>query len=244
MRRITTLEQALPGLVIAGLLLLGGAALVARAADKPNPTAFNGTWTLDVPASVNPSGPPAATSSRRTGGRSGGGGGGSSSGGGGGGGSASGGGGGGGGEVSAGGGGGGVSGGGSGGGALGVGERQRFYAMLKILEKAPTTLIIAATDKDVTLGADGAKPMHHMLGKTEKVPTGTEAFGDIEVKTKWDGASLKRELKTIDGLTVVETYTVAPDGKDLTVSLELKSQVERLADAQRQPIKRIYHRAQ
>jgi hypothetical protein len=43
---------------------------------------------------------------------------------------------------------------------------------------------------------------------------------------------------------VVETYTVGAGGKQLTVSVELKSQVERLADALRQPIKRIYERAQ
>jgi hypothetical protein len=218
--------------------MLGGRPVSAF--QKADRTAFNATWKLDAAASVNPNGPPVSTAAPRTGGgaaRGGGGGGGVGAGGGGG--DA------GGGGQSAGGGGGGLTGGGSGGGTLGADERARFYAMLKVLEQAPTTLVIAATDKDVTLTAGAGKPFHHMTdGKTEKLPTGNEKFGNLEIKTRWDGAVLKREIKTIDGLTVAETYTVSADGRQLTVSLELKSQVERLADAQRQPIKRIYDRAQ
>jgi hypothetical protein len=215
------------------------AAVAIAAYQKADPAAFSGTWTLDVAASINPNGPTAPASAPRPGGA---GGGARSGGGGGGGGSDAGGGGGG---QSDGGGGGGPTGGGSGGGALGAGERARFYAMLKVLEHAPASLVIGATLKDVTLTADGSKPFHHMTdGKTEKMPTGNEKFGNLEIRTKWDGAALKREVKTIDGLTVAETYTLAADGKQLTVSLELKSQVERLADAQRQPIKRVYHRAE
>jgi hypothetical protein len=235
MRRIMRLDTAVPRLALTGFLLTGAATLAAF--QKADPAVFNGTWTLDVAASTNPSGPAPAP---RTGG-----GGGSRSGGGGGGGSAVGGGGGGdtGGGQSAGGGGGGPTG-PPPGGSLGADERARFYAMLKVLEHAPAALVIAATDKDVTLTADGSKPVHHQTnGKTEKLPTGSEKFGNLEIKTKWDGAALKREIKTIDGLTVSEIYTVAAGGNQLTVSLELKSQVERLADAQRQPIKRIYNRA-
>jgi len=51
-------------------------------------------------------------------------------------------------------------------------------------------------------------------------------------------------LKTIDGLTLAETYTLSGDGKQLLVNVDIKSQVERLADNVRQPIKRVYNRAQ
>ena len=200
----------------------------AGAFQKANPAAFNGTWKLNATASTNPDGPPAQARGGGGGARSGGGGGG--------GGGVSGGGGGGGGDE-----GGGTPNGGPAGGSLGNQERTRFYAMLKVLEHAPQSLALAATDKDVTLTPDANKPMHEMTdGKKVDVPTGNNAFGSLEIKTKWDGASLKREVKTIDGLTVIETYAVSPDGKQLVVSLDLKSQVERLPDAQRVPIKRVY----
>jgi hypothetical protein len=217
------------------IAVCGSATVLFAAAQKADPTLVNGTWKLDAAASTNPNGPEAA---RGTAPRGGGGGGGFSGGGGGGGGSDAGG-------QSAGGGGSRGSGGGTGGGTLGNEERARFYAMLKILEHAPTQLVLAATDKDVTITADDSKPFHHMTdGKKEDLPTGNKSFGNLEVKTKWDGAALKREIKTVDGLTVIESYTPSADGKQLVVSLELKSQVERLADAQRVPIKRVYNRAQ
>jgi hypothetical protein len=229
-QRNSRLWSGTPWLIVATLVaVLGGASVMAL--QKADPGAFSGTWKLDTAASVNPNGPPPPGSAQRSGGGAPRGGGGEPGGGGG--------------EGPGGGGGGGLSGGGSGGGSLGTGERQRFYAMLKVLTQAPALLSIAATDKDVTFTPANGKPMRHLTdGKTEKVPTGNEQFGNLEIKTRWDGATLKRELKTVDGLTVVETYAVAPGGKQLTVSVELKSQVERLADAMRQPIKRIYDRAQ
>jgi len=131
------------------------------------------------------------------------------------------------------------------GGTLGAQEQARLYAMLKALEQAPQQLGLAVTDKDVTLTPDNNKPFHHMTdGKKEDLPTGSKAFGDLEVRTKWEGAALKRTIKTIDGLTVTETYTLTPDAKQLHVSLDLKSQVERLADWRKQPIERVYDRAQ
>lgn len=236
MQRISGPGAVVICLALAGFLFMGTASLAAF--QKADPIAFSGTWTLDVPASTNPSGPTASAPAQRPRGSSAGGASGGASGG-----SSGGGGGDTGGGQSAGGGGGGVSGGGSGGGSLGVAEKARFYAMLTVLEHAPTSLVIAATATDVTLTADGSKPVHHMAnGKTEKLPTGNEKFGSLEIKTRWDGPALKREIKTIDGLTVAETYTLAPDGKQLYVTLDLKSQVERLADARRQPIKRIYNR--
>jgi len=208
---------------------------VSASDQKADPALISATWKLDNAASTNPNGPNAASGPAP---RSGGGGGGFSGGGGGGGGSDAGG-------QSAGGGGNRGTGGGAGGGTLGNEERARFYAMLKILEHAPAQLVIAATDKDVTITADDAKPFHHMTdGKKEDLPTGNKSFGNLEIKTKWEGASLKREIKTVDGLTVIESYTPSADGKQLVVSLDLKSQVERLADAQRVPIKRVYVRSQ
>ena len=111
----------------------------ALAFQKANPAAFSGTWKLNAGASTNPDGPPAAQSGRGSGGSRGGGNGG-----------------GGGGGVSGGGGGGGDEGGGApnggpAGGALGNEEKARFYAMLKVLEHAPRDLVLAATDKDITL---------------------------------------------------------------------------------------------
>jgi hypothetical protein len=31
-------------------------------------------------------------------------------------------------------------------------------------------------------------------GKTEKMPTGNEQFGNLETKARWDAGTLKREL--------------------------------------------------
>jgi hypothetical protein len=201
----------------AALLLLGK----VSAYQKADPQAFNGTWKLDAAASTNPNGPQnpgAVRAPRPTGGARGGSG------------------------AAGGGGGEGASGGSDA--ALGGGERQRFYAMMKILTHAPATLGIAATPTEVTLSPDQSKPFHHMTnGKTEKLPV-DKNFGDLEIKTKWDGAALKREVKTIDGLTVAETYTLSGDGKQLLVSIDLKSQVERLSDDVREPIKRVYTRGQ
>jgi hypothetical protein len=215
-----------------GVLLLAAGVWIAGAPtiafQKANPVAFNGMWKLNAAASMNPDGPPAAQAAR--GGR----GGGSRSGGG---------------NAGAGGGGGdeggGTPNGGPAGGTLGNEEKARFYAMLIVLERAPKDMVVAATDKDITLTLDAGKPLHEMTDdKKVNLPTGSKVFGDLEIKTKWDGASLRREIKTIDGLTVIETYALSPDGKQLLVSLDIKSQVERLADAQKLPIKRVYDRVQ
>jgi hypothetical protein len=206
-------------LIVTGLVACGLCAVsVAASADqKATPTAFAGTWALDKAASVNPSGPQGAAGRARSSGGNAQSGADDSMG------------------IRT----------GEVGGALGPQEKQRFYAMLRVLEQAPESLMIAATDKEVTLTFDGGKAFHHMTdGKKQDLPTGNKSYGDLEVKTKWDGANLKREIKTIDGLTVIETYTPSADGKQLIVTLDLKSQVERLADAQKVPIKRVYNRTQ
>lgn len=214
------------GALLAGGVLVALAALDAR--QKPDLAAFNGTWKLNAEASKNPDGPAQPQGAKA------GGGGGERSG------TAS------------------VSGGGSAGetgfksatgpapgGALGAAEQQRFYTMLKVLEHAPQQLGVAVTDKDVTLTPDNNQPFHHTTdGKKEELPTGNKAFGNLEVRTKWEGAALQRSIKTIDGLTVIETYKLGPDAKQLHVSLELKSQVERLPDWRKQPIERVYDRVQ
>jgi hypothetical protein len=209
---------------------LAGAQL--NAFQKADPSAFSGTWKLNAEASTNPNGPAQPQGGGR--GTSRGGGGGAITGGGGGGGGEEG-----GGartaQVTAG------SGPGAGG-SLGREEQARFYAMLGAMEKAPQQLALAATDKDVTITPDNAVPFHQATdGKKVDLPTGSKAFGSIAVKTKWDGPELKREMKTVDGLTVIETYTMTGPDR-LTVSLELKSQVERLADWRKQPIERVYDR--
>ena len=81
-------------------------------------------------------------------------------------------------------------------------------------------------------------------GKKMNLPTGNKSFGDFESRPSGTPRRSSARFKTIDGLTVIETYTTSGDGKQLLVSLELKSQVERLADAQKQPIKRVYDKAQ
>src|SRR5262249_17135610 len=131
------------------------------------------------------------------------------------------------------------------GGTLGAAEQNRLYTMLKVLEHAPEQLGVAVTDKDVPLTPDNNEPFHQLThGQKEKLAPGNKAFGNLEVRTKWEGPALQRSIKTIDGLTVIETYTLSPDAKQLHVSLELKSQVERLPDWRKQPIARVYDRAQ
>ncbi len=225
-------------LVIVALLVLPltGARLAARQKAVP---AISGTWKLNVEASTNPNGPqPKPPPDNGPGGRAGAGGGGGDAGGG------SGGGGGGGGGRDDGGGGGGASV-GNAGGSLGREELQRFNAMKAMFMHAPEMMGIQATASEVKLGLGDptkGKPVmyaHATDNKKEEVATPS---GPAEIKVKWDGNKLKREIETPDSLHVVEEYSLSKDGKQLLVTVKADSQMVR--HVQDGDIKRVYDRIQ
>ena len=62
------------------------------------------------------------------------------------------------------------------------------------------------------LGAPIGEPFDLALELQRDGQLGSQAFGALEIKTRWDGPALKREIKMVDGLTVIETYKLTgPD---------------------------------
>lgn len=186
-------------------------ALHAQATDAPAP--ISGGWKLNVEASQNPNGapPPGASSGEGSGGGRGGG------------------------RSSA-----GFA---VAGGALGREEAARFNAHVKMFVTAPPLLGIQATAKEVLLAYDpdpakGLMFKHTADNKKHKVPT---AAGEVEVKVKWNGQVLHREITTKESLKIEEDYSVSADGKQLTVKVKTSNTMVRMENV---PITRVYDRTQ
>ncbi len=184
------------------------------AKQKPVP-AISGTWKLNAEASVNPNGPPPPKIAR---------------------------------PPAAGGGVPGESGVERGsaqadGGSLGQQEAQKFNAMKAMFFTAPTIMAIQATATDVKMilndPTKGPRYAHTTDGKKQSTPTPT---GVVESKAKWDGDKFTRDMLSTETLHVVETYSVSPDGKQLTVTVKADSRMMR--NVQVGDIKRVYDRAQ
>lgn len=129
------------------------------------------------------------------------------------------------------------------GGDLGREELQRFNAHLAMFRQAPPLLGIKATDKEVVLAydPDPAKgPVFKHTTDSKKSTMATPA-GPVEMRAKWNGKVLHREIETKETLKVVEEYTVSADGKQLTVTVKTSSIMVRMPPVE---ITRVYERVQ
>jgi len=129
------------------------------------------------------------------------------------------------------------------GGDLGKEELQRFNTHLAMFRKAPPLLGIKATDKEVTLAydPDPAKGMIYKYMTDNKKSVMTTSAGPLDVKVKWNGKTLHREIESKESLKVVEEYTPSADGKQLTVTVDISNIMVRMVKTE---IKRVYDRVQ
>lgn len=129
------------------------------------------------------------------------------------------------------------------GGDLGKEELQRLMAHVAMFRKAPPLLGIQATAKDVMLvyDPDPAKGLSYKYTTDNKKSVMTTPTGPVDVKVKWNGKNLHREIETKESLKVVEDYTLSPDGKQLIVTVETSSVMVKLPKTE---IKRVYDKIQ
>jgi len=130
-----------------------------------------------------------------------------------------------------------------GGGDLGPEELKRFNTHLAMFRKAPELLGIQATAKDVLLvyDPDPSKGLIYKYTTDNKKSKMATPAGELEVKVKWNGKVLHREVESKESLKVVEDYTVSPDGKQLIVTVETTNIMVRMVKVE---IKRVYDRVQ
>jgi hypothetical protein len=198
---------------VAFLLVAQRASMLAQAADPA--AALSGGWKLNMEASTNPNGPDGEGARGGRGSRGGGGGSDAPK------------------PMT----------GPPPGGDLGREELQRFNAHLAMFRKAPPLLGIKATDKDVTLAydPDPAKGMIYKYTTDGKKSVMTTPAGPIDIKVKWNGKVLRREIETKESLKVTENYTLSADGKQLVVTVETTNIMVRMDKVE---IKRVYDRVQ
>ncbi len=129
------------------------------------------------------------------------------------------------------------------GGDLGKEELQRFNAHLAMFRKAPPLLGIQATAKDVMLiyDTDPSKGMTYKYATDNKKAAMTTPAGPLDIKVKWNGKTLHREIESKESLKVVEDYTPSADGKQLVVTVETTNIMVRMPKVE---IKRVYDRVQ
>jgi hypothetical protein len=117
-------------------------------------------------------------------------------------------------------------------------EKTRINRMLGLMNKAAQTLEIIVDGNDMTIKQDGSGfPKQNADGK--KFALKNPQIGEVDIKIKVDAKGMTREITTQDDLKVVETYTLSPDGKTLTVTVKPSQPVMKIEDAK---IKRVYVR--
>ena len=129
------------------------------------------------------------------------------------------------------------------GGDLGKEELQRFMSHVAMFRKAPPLLGIQATAKDVMLvyDPDPAKGLSYKYTTDNKKSVMTTPAGPVDVKVKWNGKNLHREIESKESLKVVEDYTLSADGKQLIVTVDTSSIMVKLPKTE---IKRVYDKMQ
>ena len=130
-----------------------------------------------------------------------------------------------------------------GGGDLGKEELQRFNTHMAMFRKAPPLLGIQATAKDVMLAydPDPAKGLMYKYSTDGKKSVMNTPAGPIDIKVKWNGKVLRREVETKESLKIVEDYTTSADGKQLIVTVDVSNIMVRMDKVE---IKRVYDRIQ
>jgi hypothetical protein len=129
------------------------------------------------------------------------------------------------------------------GGDLGKEELQRFNTHLAMFYKAPALLGIKATAKEVTLihDPDPAKGLIYKYTADNKKTVMQTPAGPVDIKVKWNGKTLRREIETKESLKIVEDYAPSADGKQLVVTVDMSNVMVRMTKTE---IKRVYDRVQ
>jgi hypothetical protein len=119
-------------------------------------------------------------------------------------------------------------------------EKGRINRMLGLMNKAAQTLEIVVDGGDCQIKQDNSGfPKQNCDGKKPKSPLVNPQIGQVDIKIKIDAKGMTREISTQDDLKVVETYTLSPDGKTMTVTVKPSQPVMKIEDAK---IKRVYVR--
>ena len=213
-------ESGMVAVVVAVFVAWAPARLHAGQKAVPD---LSGIWKLNVEASVNPNGPAPAQPAARSGGGGGGGGGDRGM------------------DMS--------------GGAAKPVDSQMDPAENKLLQtvlagfrQAPPQMALKTSATEVLIGFD-PDPAKHMQWKhttDDKKQTVPTAWGGVEAKAKWNGATLHRELvmNPAGGLKFIEDYTLSADGKQLIMTLKASSIMTPSPKIQNVEIKRVYDRIQ
>lgn len=105
-------------------------------------------------------------------------------------------------------------------------EAMRPPARITITQTVGAVTMTDGEGRSQTFSTDGKKEKHQIGGRT------------VETKTRWSGARLSKEISFGDGLTVTETYALAPENNQLHVI----AKVEHSKMGRPVTLKRIYDR--
>jgi hypothetical protein len=97
-------------------------------------------------------------------------------------------------------------------------DAQQIRARRQLLE-APSRLTITQTDNSVTFTeSDGRVQTLTTDNTPQRLQLGTQT---VDVKSRWDGGRLVKEMSLGDGLTLTETYSVSVEPRQLHVTVKL-----------------------
>jgi hypothetical protein len=106
---------------------------------------------------------------------------------------------------------------GRGGGREGM-DPQQIRARRQLLE-APSRLTITQTDNSVTLTeSDGRVQPLTTDNQPQRLQLGTQT---VDVKSRWDGGRLIKEMSLGDGMTLTDMYTATAEPRQLHVTVKL-----------------------
>ena len=88
-------------------------------------------------------------------------------------------------------------------------------------KKPPQKLVITQTASDITIQADNGQAIKTTMNGTP-VSVTREDGEALQVSSVWQGTILQRSFQAQDGLRV-NTYTLDPSGKTLTMGVQLTS---------------------
>jgi hypothetical protein len=101
-------------------------------------------------------------------------------------------------------------------------KMQEMRDLMRNAIEPPARLTITQVEGTITFtDGDGRSQTYATTNKKEKHPFENRT---VETKTKWDHGRLIRETSLGDGMKLTETYTLAPETRELHVLVKLESQ--------------------
>jgi hypothetical protein len=91
--------------------------------------------------------------------------------------------------------------------------------MRELMEPAERLTIVVGDDSVSMTDQSGRTTRYATNGKPERHQLDA---GTVETKTRWDGSRLIKETKADGGLTLSETYALAPEGRQLNVTVKME----------------------